>query len=246
MDLQKDEKDLLFFLIDEFKNKGRSEVKAQDVLDKIRWDVKRINLAYNSLNKKGLLRGVDGSRDSKGLDGFIVQSLSPDIAVSTTPRPSLGETALENIAWHEGRQVVVCYGGQEGFKVAEFLKKSNPYGYIKYIVAPISLQLGKPAPKEGVLDKEIKDSHCVVVLLDKNGFLKSEKAKKEFRVILEHKGDRYIPIFLIDKEKKEIIKMVKEEFGIDLSKIQYDTLREPLDDFLEKLYDDIRKTMIFP
>ena len=47
------------------------------------------------------------------------------ITISTTPRPSLGEDELEKIAWREGRQVVVCYGGEEGYEVAKFLKKSN-------------------------------------------------------------------------------------------------------------------------
>lgn len=248
MDVQKDADDLLLFFYDELKNKGKREVNTQDVFIKTKWESKRIILAYEYLNQKGFLKGVVESRDSSGLNGFIVQSLSPQITIvtGTTPRPPLGESALENIAWHEGRQVVVCYGGNEGFKVAEFLKKSNPYGYINYIVAPISLPLGKPAPKDGILDKEIKDSHCVVVLLDKNGFFKSEKAKKEFKIILEHKRDRYIPIFLADSEKKKIIEVVKLEFGINLSEIQYDTLRDPLNEFLERLYDNIRKIVIFP
>ncbi|MFZ3385259.1 MAG: hypothetical protein WA144_15170 [Candidatus Methanoperedens sp.] len=244
MAVQNDAGDLLFFLYDELKNKGKSEVKAQDVFDKTRWESKRINLAYEYLNQKGVFKEVIESRDNNGLNGFIVRSLSPDITTSTTPRPPLGESALENIALHEGRQVVVCYGGKDGLDVAEFLKKQNPYGYINFIIAPTTLQYGKPAPKDGVLDKEIRQSHCVVVLLDKNGFLKSEKAKKEFKIILQYKRDSYIPIFLVDKEKENIIKVVKEEFGINLSEIQYGIFREPFDDFLEKLYADIRKIVI--
>lgn len=244
MELQKDESDLLFFLHNEFKNKGRSEVKAQDIFDKLRWDVKRINLTYNSLNQKGLLRGVDGSRDSKGLDGFIVQSLL--ITMATTPRPTMSESDLERRAFREGRQVVVCYGGKDGLDVAEYLKEANPYdGAINFIIAPITLQYGKPAPKDGILDTEIRQSHCVVVLLDMNGFIKSEKAKREFRIILEHKAGKYIPMFLREDEKGQIIKTVKDEFGVDLSEIQYATWKQSIA-FLDKLYDDIRKIVIFP
>jgi len=162
---------------------------------------------------------------------------------TATPRPPPSESMLERAAFIEGRQVFVCYGGKEGFQLAEILKKLNPYDYINFIVAPISLQLGKPAPKDGVLDKEIKESHCIVVLLDKNGFLKSEKAKKEFRIIIEHKKDRYIPIFLKKKEKDWIIKIVKEEFGVELSEIQYG-IWEHSNEFLGKLYNDIRKQFL--
>ncbi|HEX7575736.1 MAG TPA: hypothetical protein VF360_05100, partial [Candidatus Methanoperedens sp.] len=214
--------------------------------DKLRWDLKKINLVYNSLNQKGLLSGVDESRDSKGLDGFIVQSISPLITMATTSRPMMSESDLERRAFLEGRQVVVCYGGEDGFDVAKFLKEANPYnGAINFIVAPITLQYGKPAPNDGVLDTEIRQSHCVVALLDMNGFLKSEKAKREFRIILEHKAGKYIPMFLREYEKGQIIKTVKDEFGVDLSEIQYATWKQSRA-FLDKLYDDIRKTVIFP
>jgi len=59
-------------------NKGKSEVKAQDVFDETEWEAKRINFAYNYLDQRRLLKGVGGSRDSKGLDGFIVLWLLPD------------------------------------------------------------------------------------------------------------------------------------------------------------------------
>tara|TARA_B100000315_G_C14415476_1_gene513031 strand:- start:392 stop:916 length:525 start_codon:yes stop_codon:yes gene_type:complete len=165
------------------------------------------------------------------------------LKITRTPRPSLGEPELERRALYEGRNVFVCYGGKEGFDVAEVLKQQNPYGYINLIVAPISLQLGKPAPKEGVLDKEIKDSHCIILILDKKGFFKSEPAKKEFKIILEHKKGRYIPIFLKENEKEWIIKKVKNEFEINLSEMQY-AVWEQSDVFLEKLYGDIRKIVI--
>jgi len=60
--------------------------------------------------------------------------LANHIAIVTTPRPTLGEGDLENIAWHEGRKVVVCYGGKDGLNIAEFLKKQNPYSYINFII----------------------------------------------------------------------------------------------------------------
>lgn len=246
MDIQKkDACDLLFFLYDELKNKGKSEVKAQFIFDKTGCGAKRINLAYDFLKQKGLIKGIDGSRDGKGLDGFIVQSLSPDVTIATTPRPMMSESDLERRAFLEGRQVVVCYGGKEGLDVAEFLKEANLYnGAINFIIAPTTLQYGKPAPKDGVLDAEIRQSHCVVVLLDMNGFLKSEKAKREFRIILEYKKGKYIPLFLRENEKGQIIKTVKYEFGVDLSEIQYATWKQSKE-FLEKLYNDIWRTVIF-
>lgn len=147
------------------------------------------------------------------------------------------------MACREGRQV--CYGGKDGLNVAEFLKEANPYGFINFIIAPTTLQYGKPAPKDGVLDTEIRQSHCVVVLLDMNGFLKSEKAKREFRIILEHKAGKYIPMFLREDEKGQVIKTVKDEFRVDLSEIQYASWKYSRE-FLEKLYEDIRKAVIFP
>jgi len=169
--------------------------------------------------------------------------MADNLKIVTTPKPTLGESDRENIAWHEGRQVVVCYGGKDGLNIAEDLKKQNPYSYINFIIAPSTLQYGKPAPEDGVLDKEIRQSHCIVVLFDINGFLKSEKAKREFRIILEHKKGKYIPIFLRNDEKEWIIKTVKGEFGIDLSKIIYATWK-PSREFLEKLYNDIKNIVI--
>lgn len=169
--------------------------------------------------------------------------MTKNLTKSITPKPKLSEPDLEYIAWHEGRRVVVCYGKKEGYNIAETLKKENPIGYINFIIAPTSLPLGKYAPKDGVLDNEIKESHCIVVLLDINGFLKSEKAKKEFRIILEYQKGRYIPIFLKENEKDQIIKKVKEEFGVDLSEIQYATWKGSRE-FLTNLYEDIKKIVI--
>lgn len=155
----------------------------------------------------------------------------------------LNEYELERIARLHGRQVIVCYGGEKGFNRAKFLKEQNPHHFINFIVAPI-LPLGETPPKDGVLEKEIKESHCIVVLFDKKGFLKSETAKKEFRIILEHKRNKYIPIFLEKREKTAIIRMVKEEFGVDLSEEkQYDIWKES-NDFLENLYGSIKRKVI--
>ena len=52
-------------------------------------------------------------------------------------------------------------------------------------------------------------------------------------------------MFLREYEKGQIIKTVKDEFGVDLSEIQYATWKQSRA-FLDKLYDDIRKTVIFP
>jgi hypothetical protein len=162
-----------------------------------------------------------------------------DLVSGITPRPELNEYAREDYAKMYGGQVVICYGGTEGLEVAKFLRRYNPYSHINFIVAPTSLPFGESAPKDGILDKEIKQSHCIVVLLDINGFLESEKAKEEFKIILEHNEDKYIPIFLEKNEKDRIIKKVKEEFGVDLSQRIY-AIWEPSWEFIDKLYYDIK------
>jgi hypothetical protein len=170
--------------------------------------------------------------------------MTDNFTISHTPRPNLSENYLEEIAKLHGRQVVVCYGGEKGFNIAKFLKCRNPYRWINFIVAPISIPLGETPPIEGVLENEIKESHSIVVLFDKKGFFKSVTAKKEFRIILEYKKSRYIPIFLKRNEKKQMIEMVKEEFGVDLLKDkQYGIWNESYE-FLENLYDSIRRKVI--
>lgn len=164
-----------------------------------------------------------------------------DSRTSVTPRPNLSEYNLERSAQLQGRQIVICYGGKKGFDIAKNLKYKNIHPWINFIVAPLSIPLGKISPEGGVLVNEIKESHCIVVLFDKKGFFKSETAKKEFRIILECKESRYIPIFLNATEKMWIIKMVKEEFGVDLSKIQYGIIGETN---LEHIYDSIRRKVL--
>lgn len=92
MGVQKDASELLIFFYDELIKKGKDSVKAQDVFDVTRWDGKRINFAYNYLNQLGLLKGVGGARDSKGLDGFVVLWLLPKGIDIVENEPKFEET----------------------------------------------------------------------------------------------------------------------------------------------------------